>query len=83
MREIIPVPAGEDFVKQFQRDEQLAEEDAKGISKDSRTDDPDDEPNEFGIILKEKEWFKQTNDQYVLNVISVVLRILISQEHSR
>lgn len=69
MKEIIPVPEGEDFIKQFEKDERLAEEDAKGENTKSKNtsnegkQDTEEEPNEFGIILKEKEWFKKSSDQ--------------------
>ena len=59
MQDLIPVPSVDDFVKQFEKDEQLAAQEEGG-----EADKEDEEaPNELGIILKEKEWFKTTNQQ--------------------
>ena len=64
MKDLIPIPKEEDFVKQFENDERLAEEEADGIHGDSSSKLTDEEgQNELGIILKEKEWFKNKNEQ--------------------
>lgn len=73
MRDIIPVPTGEDFVKEFEKDERLAQEEDKTGRQASATEsnkpaseqEDEEPPNEFGIILKEKEWFRKTTDKYV------------------
>lgn len=58
MQDLIPVPSIEDFVKQFEKDEQLVDQEEGEAEKGDN-----EEPNELGIILKEKEWFKKTNQQ--------------------
>lgn len=58
MQDLIPVPSIEDFVKQFEKDEQLVDQEEAEAEKEDN-----EEPNELGIILKEKEWFKKTNQQ--------------------
>lgn len=73
MRDIIPVPTGEDFVKEFEKDERLAQEEDKagrqasaaGSNRPVSEQEDEEPPNEFGIILKEKEWFRKTTDKYV------------------
>jgi organic radical activating enzyme len=59
MQDLIPVPSIEDFVKQFEKDEQLVDQEEGGEIEKGE----DEEPNELGIIVKEKEWFKKTNEQ--------------------
>lgn len=71
MRDIIPVPTGEDFVKEFEKDERLAQEEEKagrqasaaGSNRPASEQEDEEPPNEFGIILKEKEWFRKTTDK--------------------
>jgi hypothetical protein len=99
MQDILPVPSVEDFIKQFEKDEQLDDqeeaveiekvkvdkekvekkevesvdiekkkeekeiEEMEKEDKEIEVQEKEEEPNELGIILKEKEWFTKTNDQ--------------------
>ena len=54
MKDLFPVPAKEDFIKEFEKDEILANKEANDI------DNPDESSvDEDGIITKEKEWFRE------------------------
>jgi len=64
MKDLIPIPKPEDFVKQFEEDEHLAEQEAAGEAKnEDEKKDSDEEPNDMGIIIREKEWYKETNEK--------------------
>jgi hypothetical protein len=66
MKDLLPTPQIEDYIKQFQKDEQLADEEAKGASILSQNPDSDSEvtepQNELGVVLTEKEWFKKKKE---------------------
>lgn len=55
MGEIIPTPTADDFLKQFEKDEQLANQEGNLPTEESE--------NELGVILREKEWYKQSNEK--------------------
>ena len=64
MKELVPSPEIGDYIKQFEKDERLAEDEANGITYKGLDGEHSDEPtNDLGIILNEKEWHKKKPDQ--------------------
>ena len=58
MKDLFPVPTKDDFIKEFEKDEILANKDVNDIPNQD-----DSSVDEDGIITKEKEWFKNTKDR--------------------
>ncbi len=63
MKDLVDIPKYEDYVKQFQEDEELAEDEEKGLSANTSKGTEEEPPNELGITLKEKEWFKKKPEE--------------------